>query len=110
MFFAKQGMRMRMRGFGGGEFGGFGPFNQPFGPGGHWRTHHRARRGDVKFVILRALAEQPRHGYDIIKELEENSGYRISAGSVYPTLQLLEDSGLVTSEQVEGKKVYTITE
>jgi DNA-binding PadR family transcriptional regulator len=64
----------------------------------------------MKYRILELLAERPRHGYDVIRDLEErNEGYRASAGSVYPTLQLLEDGGFVTSETVDGKRVYTIT-
>lgn len=72
----------------------------------------RARRGDVKYFILEILAEGPRHGYDIIAALEQKSGgrYRPSPGSVYPTLQLLEDGGFATAESVDGKRVYTITE
>jgi DNA-binding PadR family transcriptional regulator len=72
----------------------------------------RARRGDVKYFILEVLQEGPRHGYDIISALEQKSGgrYRPSPGSVYPTLQLLEDGGFATSETVDGKRVYTITE
>jgi len=68
-------------------------------------------RGDLKYVVLDLLKDQPRHGYDIIRELENRSGgfYTPSAGVVYPTLQLLEDMGAVTSEQQEGRKVYTIT-
>jgi DNA-binding PadR family transcriptional regulator len=60
--------------------------------------------------VLELLAEGPRHGYDIIKGIEERRGVRPSAGSVYPTLQLLEDGGFVTSEQIDGKRVYTITD
>lgn len=71
----------------------------------------RMRRGDIKFHLLEILRETPRHGYEIISELEKQSGgYRPSPGSVYPTLQMLEEGGFLTSEQVEGKKVYTITE
>lgn len=72
----------------------------------------RARRGDVKFLILEVLAEGPRHGYDIMAALEERSAgrYRPSAGSIYPTLQLLEDGGFVTGEALEGKRVFTITD
>jgi len=71
----------------------------------------RMRRGDIKFHLLEILKETPRHGYEIISELEKQSGgYRPSPGSVYPTLQMLEEAGFLTSEQVEGKKVYTITE
>jgi DNA-binding PadR family transcriptional regulator len=69
-------------------------------------------RGDLKYVILSLLKEQPRHGYDIIRELESRfSGmYAPSPGTVYPTLQLLEDMGAVTSQEQEGRKVYTITD
>ena len=71
----------------------------------------RMRRGDIKYHLLEILKETPRHGYEIIGELEKQSGgYRPSPGSVYPTLQMLEEAGFLTSEQVEGKKVYTITE
>ena len=71
----------------------------------------RMRRGDIKFHLLEILKESPRHGYEIINELETKSGgYRPSPGSVYPTLQMLEEGGYLTSEQIEGKKVYTITD
>ncbi|TMA47946.1 MAG: PadR family transcriptional regulator [Deltaproteobacteria bacterium] len=67
--------------------------------------------GEVKYVILRLLKEKPRHGYEIMKALEERMGgwYTPSAGTVYPTLQLLEDMGYVRAEESEGKKVYHIT-
>jgi len=85
------------------------------GPGcGGWegRGGRRARRGDVKFFLLDVLTAGPRHGYDIIAALEEKSGgrYRPSPGSVYPTLQLLEDGGFVTAAERDGKRVYTITD
>ena len=72
----------------------------------------RARRGDVRAGILALLAEQPMHGYQVIQELESRTGglWRPSAGSVYPTLQLLEDEGLVEAEDAEGKRVYALTE
>jgi DNA-binding PadR family transcriptional regulator len=72
----------------------------------------RARRGDVRAGILALLGEQSMHGYQIIQELESRSGglWRPSAGSVYPTLQLLEDEGLVVREETEGKRVYSLTE
>lgn len=84
--------------------GGFG--GGPWGAG--WGR--RARRGDVKYVVLETLAQGPKHGYEIIRAIEESRGVRPSAGSVYPTLQMLEDGGFVTSEQVDGKRVYTITD
>jgi DNA-binding PadR family transcriptional regulator len=67
--------------------------------------------GELRLVILKLLKEQPRHGYDIIKALEERMAgcYTPSAGSVYPTLQMLEDQGLVRGVETEGKKVYHIT-
>jgi len=69
-------------------------------------------RGDLKFVILRLISDRPMHGYDVMKALEEESKgyYRPSPGSVYPTLQMLEDEGYVTVEEREGKKTYTITD
>lgn len=71
----------------------------------------RMRRGDIKFHLLEILKDTPRHGYEIINELEAKSGgYRPSPGSVYPTLQMLEEGGYLTGEQIEGKKVYTITD
>jgi DNA-binding PadR family transcriptional regulator len=67
--------------------------------------------GEVKFVILRLLREKPRHGYEVIKALEERLAgcYTASPGTVYPTLQLLEDQGYVRVVETEGRKVYHIT-
>ena len=71
----------------------------------------RMRRGDIKYLLLEILKEGPRHGYEIITGLEGRfRGYRPSPGSVYPTLQMLEEGGYVTSQEIDGKKVYTITE
>lgn len=72
----------------------------------------KAARGDVRAAILALLAEQPMHGYQIIRELGERTGgvWTPSPGSVYPTLQLLEEEGLVTGEVAEGKKVFTLTD
>jgi len=69
-------------------------------------------RKGVRFAILAVLLEQPMHGYQIITELEARSGgrWRPSAGSVYPTLQQLEDEGLVRSEEHDGRRVYTLTD
>lgn len=71
----------------------------------------QVRRGDMGLVLLKALLSRPMHGYEIIRELEERSKgtWRPSPGSVYPTLQLLEEQDFVTSSQQKGKKVYTIT-
>jgi len=90
--------------------GHFGPgmFGSPHG----WGPGRRTRRGDVRAAVLGVLADEPMHGYQIIQQLEERSGgmWRPSAGSVYPTLQLLEDQGLVRSEEVEGRRVYSLTD
>jgi DNA-binding PadR family transcriptional regulator len=70
------------------------------------------RRGDIRTALLTALTDGPAHGYEIIGRLEEKSGgtWRPSPGSVYPTLQLFEDEGLVRSEQRDGKRVYELTD
>src|SRR5260370_12441967 len=67
--------------------------------------------GDMKYVILKLLKDKPRHGYEVMKELEEQlkGCYSPSPGTVYPTLQWLEDEGLVEATEVGGKKVYAIT-
>ncbi len=72
----------------------------------------RMGRGDVRAAVLALLAESPMHGYQIIHEIEERSGgsWKPSPGSVYPTLQLLTDEGLVTAEEANGRKTYALTE
>lgn len=112
------------RGRGRGRFGGpgfgdhehFGPFG-PGGPGfgrrgGGRGRGGRAQRGDVRAAVLALLAERPMHGYEIINELGDrtNGMWRPSAGSVYPTLQLLEDEGRVVGLDLDGKRRYTLTE
>lgn len=105
-----------------GRRGGF-EFNFPGGPwgggpGGQWGGGGPGRgrmfgHGDLKFVILNLLAEKPRHGYEIIKELEERFGgtYSPSPGTVYPTLSLLEDLGYARAQTEEGnRKVFEITD
>jgi DNA-binding PadR family transcriptional regulator len=93
---------------------GFGPrvwaFGFPGGPRGR-RRQQMFESGEMKYIILRLIREKPRHGYEIIKALEESmSGcYTPSAGTIYPTLQLLEDQGFVRAVEEEGKKVYHIT-
>jgi DNA-binding PadR family transcriptional regulator len=91
--------------------GGWG--GPPFGGGGfRGGGRGRARRGDVRTAVLLLLAEEPRNGYAIMQELEERSGgtWRPSAGSIYPALQLLEDEGLIRSEQVDGRRLLHLTE
>ncbi len=89
--------QMRGRGFGG-----------PGGPGGP----RAFGRGDLKYQLLALLAERPKHGYEMIKELETQAGgfYTPSAGAVYPSLQLMEDREWITSRLADGKKVHTITD
>lgn len=72
----------------------------------------RRRRGDVRSAILALLDERPMHGYEMIQTLEERTGgrWRPSAGSIYPTLQLLEDEGLVSADEVEGRKVFSLSD
>jgi DNA-binding PadR family transcriptional regulator len=93
--------------------GGFDPFSGRHGWFGHeWGHGRRAKRGDVRASLLALLEEKPMHGYDLIRELEQRSGgmWRPSPGSIYPTLQLLEDEGLVTGEERDGKRVFATTE
>lgn len=101
--------------FGPGGFGGF--LGHEGGPGGgrHGRRRGgpRAKRGDVRTGILLLLEEEPRSGYEIIREGRERSGgaWRPSSGSVYPMLQQLEDEGLI--EQIEGegrRRPYRLTD
>ena len=109
-------MTHRSDSWGFGDFfsGAFGPQAFAFRMGGRHRGGGRRQMfeaGEMKYVILRLIKEKPRHGYEIIKALEERmSGcYTPSAGTVYPTLQLLEDQGFVKAVDTDGKKVYHIT-
>ena len=79
---------------------------------GRGRGGPRARRGDVRAAVLALLAERPMHGYEMIKEIEERTqgAWTPSAGSIYPTLQLLEDEGLIRGEESDGKRRFTLTE
>jgi DNA-binding PadR family transcriptional regulator len=68
--------------------------------------------GEVRLAILSLLGDGPKHGYQVMKDLEERSGglYKASAGSIYPTLQQLEDEELIRSDQQSGKRVFSLTE
>ncbi|MDE0546052.1 PadR family transcriptional regulator [Microbacterium sp. C7(2022)] len=72
----------------------------------------RVNRGDVRAAVLALLAESPMHGYQIIQQIEERSGgaWKPSPGSVYPTLQLLADEGLIAAEESGGRKIYSLTD
>lgn len=91
---------------------GFGPDWERHGQ--HQRGHGRGRgrRGNTRAAILGLLAERPMHGYEMISELEQRTGgvWRPSPGSVYPTLQMLEDEALIVSEEADGRKRFTLTE
>ncbi len=96
---------------------GSGPFGFEFsgrgGPGGGgFRFGRMLRDGDLRLIALALIEQEPRHGYDIIKALEERSGgfYSPSPGVVYPTLTFLEEAGYVTSASEGNKKVYSISE
>ncbi|MBB2992205.1 DNA-binding PadR family transcriptional regulator [Mycolicibacterium iranicum] len=97
---------------GGGKFGpgfGFGPGGRRGGP----RGGGRGRRGDVRAAILKLLTDRPMHGYEMIQEINERSQqlWKPSPGSVYPTLQLLVDEGLIVSTESEGsKKLFELTD
>jgi DNA-binding PadR family transcriptional regulator len=82
-----------------------------FGPFNFFNHQSPFQKGDLKYVLLGLLKDKPRHGYDIIRALEEQSRglYAPSAGVIYPTLQMLEEMGYATSNQFDGKKVYSIT-
>jgi DNA-binding PadR family transcriptional regulator len=96
-----------------GPFARGGPGGFPFGGagGGSWRAR-KARRGDVRSAALMLLHEEPRNGYEIMQELEERSGglWSPSPGSVYPALQQLEDEGLIRAEEVDGRKLFRLTD
>lgn len=110
-------MFMHMAGKFGGR-GGFGPFGQGGrgggrgGPGDMFRAGRMLADGDLKLIALSLLAEAPRHGYDIIKALEERTSgiYSPSPGVVYPTLTFLEEAGYAVSSSEGNKKVFSITE
>ncbi len=126
---ARRDFRDHVREHRGGEFGpGFGPgfgFGAGFGPGfgfgpggarGRGRGpggRGRGRRGDVRAAILTLLTERPMHGYEMIQEIAQRSDdlWKPSPGSIYPTLQLLEDEGLITAAETErSRKLFTLTD
>lgn len=102
----------RHGGFGGGPGFGWPGFGGGRGFGGRGSGGGRAARGDVRASVLALLAEQPRHGYQIITEITERSGgaWTPSPGSVYPVLQQLQDEGLVRPEEADGRRVFHLTD
>jgi DNA-binding PadR family transcriptional regulator len=102
-------------GFGPGGFGpgGFGPGGPRGGRRGGPRGGGRSRRGDVRAAILKLLTDRPMHGYEMIQEIAERSQqlWKPSPGSVYPTLQLLVDEGLIAATESDGsKKLFELTD
>jgi DNA-binding PadR family transcriptional regulator len=112
------------KGFPGGRRGGFGGFGDNWPGPAMWEAMEQFRgqfdnkvgmrmgRGDVRAAVIALLAEKPMHGYQIIQEITERSGgaWKPSPGSVYPTLQLLADEGLIGVEESNGRKTYTLTD
>jgi DNA-binding PadR family transcriptional regulator len=84
------------------------------GRGGRRRHSHggfgQTERGSLKYDVLAILAEGPRHGYEIMGAIEERRGFRPSPGSIYPALQMLDEGDFLDSREVDGKRVYSITE
>ncbi|MCT2558616.1 PadR family transcriptional regulator [Tsuneonella sp. YG55] len=116
---------MAGRGWDGGVFGPDGPFGRegPFGPGGPFgggRSGGRGRRGrmfgqgELRLALLKLIADQPRHGYELIKAIEEATGgtYAPSPGAVYPTLQLLADEGAIAEKEDDAspRKPFVATD
>ena len=116
-----------------GEFHGFGPTRHHHGPGGpgrhgghgpfgwaegrrlKWRQAEgrpRVRRGDVRTAVLALLSENPSNGYGLIQQIGQRSGgvWEPSPGSVYPALQLLQDEGLVRTDETDGKRLFSLTD
>jgi DNA-binding PadR family transcriptional regulator len=100
-----------------GRRGGHGPFGHGFrggrgGFGDAFRAGRTLGDGDLRLIALSLIEAQPRHGYDIIRALEERSSgfYSPSPGVVYPTLTFLEEAGYATSASEGNKKVFSITE
>lgn len=77
----------------------------------HGNGGRSVRRGNVRLAVLSVLTDGPMHGYQIMTELEDRTGgrWRPSAGSVYPTLQMLEDERLIVGEEVEGRRTFSLT-
>src|ERR1700727_3405470 len=90
-----------------GGWGSSWAYIPPWGPRGRCLG-----AGEVRIAILSLLSDKPPHGYELMKELETRSGgsYRVSAGTMYPALQQLEDEGMIVSETKDGKRVYQLTD
>lgn len=112
------GALFAMRG-GRGFRGGFGPFHFDFSDDGHGGGRRRRGRkrmfesGELRLVLLKLISDEPRHGYDLIRAIEDLTGgeYAPSPGVIYPTLTLLQDMGLIEEAEGEGaRKPFQITD
>ena len=101
--FAKAGKVFRKAG------GPFGEFQRRQHAGSR-HAFGESERGSIKYDILSILWDGPRHGYDIMLTIEEKRGFRPSPGSIYPALQMLEEGDFLTGQDIDGKRVYTITD
>ena len=116
MFFRHHHHAGRGRGHGHGSWSR-GPFTVHWDMGGHHEGGRGGRRrmfdgSELRLILLKLIEEQPRHGYDLIREIEERSGgaYAPSPGVIYPTLTMLDDMGLIEEQKAEGaKKQFAIT-
>jgi len=95
----------------------YNTYQNPCGPWHHvphlykaWFKHPRREHGHLKSLVLLSLQERPLNGYEVIKAIENKYGHAPGPAVVYPTLQLLEDQGYVTSSEHENKKMYALTE
>lgn len=98
------------RGWGGPDWDEWGP--GPRGPGRRGRARRMFDSGELRLVLLKLIADQPRHGYDLIRAIEEltHGAYAPSPGVVYPTLTMLQDMGLIAEQESEGqRKAYAVT-
>lgn len=105
----RHGMHRRGHGFGGRGFSG----RHGHDDDGRGRRQRMFDSGELRLVLLKLIADEPRHGYDLIRRIEELTGgaYAPSPGVIYPTLTLLDDMGLIEAQQSEGaKKLFAITD
>jgi DNA-binding PadR family transcriptional regulator len=92
--------------------GGRAAFRRPWWAGAMDEPAPRAERGEIRYLVLDAIRERPRHGYEVIQHIEQRARgtYRPSPGVIYPTLQMLEELGHARVAETEGRKAYEITE
>ena len=105
----RHGMHRGGHGFGGRGFGGRHGHDDE----GRGRRQRMFDSGELRLVLLKLIADEPRHGYELIRRIEELTGgaYAPSPGVIYPTLTLLDDMGLIEAQQSEGaKKLFAITD